>query len=562
MVAMVVIAQPLPPPAQPVITFGNKSPQELLDDATAKFGDFDPSKCEGIFADLRAIIMTEQATSPLTRRAHELLGYAYQKCDLLDKAMMEYQAYLRLYPDESEDRTRVKYRLLDLETAHPLDTGPGLSRVTLRPVQAHKDTFSGTITSYNYISTSSDATPQYETISSLNASEMIQRNQYKFSFKLRISDVENWTQRSATHRNLNLGYFRLEDSFKGRGIELGRQDGELGSLGRFDGLYGWGKLTDKVQVEVAGGSIYQGRNASLPRKFVGAGLTYFTHKDWVFSTYFNLGYADGMAERKAMGITANYSRSNTQISARAEYDFLFKSVNFVSIQASYQMDKADFFMYFDRRKSPIPFLDNALSLGLQNALQSQPYISLNQMLLAGVTTDQIYKIANTPSMMQTALVGGSLEINKWRITADVTASNVALVEDMKFSTDFSPLVTLNKTNSVSATGHITGTDVIHRGNTLQLVGSKTFGAMRTAYLTLSDTQKIGRMDILGLVRYDKSDSLGPAPFSSNTFSSVFRGNFSLNQRITLELQYMYARSVAFSLLRQSHSAYIGARYDW
>jgi hypothetical protein len=562
MVAMDVTAQPQPPPVQPVITFGNKSAQELLDDATVKFGDFVPSKCEDIFADLRTIIMTEQATSPPTRRAHELLGYAYQKCDQLDKAMMEYQAYLRLYPDESEDRTRVKYRLLDLETAHPLDTGPGISRVTLRPVQAHSDTFAGTITSYNYMSTSSGSAPQYETLSSLNTSETIRRNQYRFIFKLRISDVENWSQRSATYRSLNLGYFRFEDNFKDRGVEIGRQDSELGSLGRFDGLYAWGKLTDKVRVEVAGGSIYQGRNATLPRKFVGAGLTYFTHKDWIFSTYFNLGYADGIAERKAMGITANYSRSNTQASARAEYDFLFRTVNFISIQASHQMGKADVFMYFDRRKSPIPFLDNALSLGLQNALRSRPYDSLNQVLLAGVTTDQIYKIANNPSMVQTVVVGASLEVSKWRLTTDVTVSNVSIAEDTQFNSDLSPIVTIEKDNSVSVTGHITGTNVIHRGNTLELVASKTFGTLRTAYLTLSDTQKIGRMAVSGVVRYDKSDRLNPTPFSSHTVSAEFRSNYSVNKRITLEAQYMYSRSVAFDVPRRSHSAYIGVRYDW
>lgn len=545
--------------AQPVVTFDERSTQELLDEARSILLKHD-GPYDKAMEDLRSIILTQPVA--LSRTAHELLGYAYEKSKMEEKAMREYELYLSLYPEENDDRLRVRQRLMALEILVPHRSMYDVSKKK-NPKQGDSESFTGAASEYVYVD-SSGGVKQVNSLTGVQATYTKEHNQYVLTTRVRLTELRDFSNANGNRTNLYNAYVDFEDTFKGYGIRVGRQNSVAGAISRFDGLSARTDLSERVKIEVAAGIPYSGYNSTVKRHFIGAETTYYASPKWIFGAYVNRGTADGVLERSALGLSANYFKDNKNILLRTEYDTLYHTLNMISLQSMVSIKDYDIFALYERRKSPIPFIDSALSIGLQNQARQYPYASIGELFYkSGLSTTDIYNFVSNAPTMTTLVAGASKKLNKkWRLTNDVAVSNLSTVPEIRISPHFDPIpVQVGQSNSYAFTSHLRGEDVFRENNAIEYVVSRTYGATKSAYATVADNYRFGKegADSASVIlRYDVYSRYGRV----NTVSGILRVLHKVNKHGMLEAQYSQSMTHQPIGRTQDQTLYVGYRYDW
>lgn len=549
-----------PPVEQPVVTFDTRPVSELLDEARAIIMNRANAPYDKAIEDLNSIILTQPVA--LARTAHELLGYAYEKGGQQEKAMREYQRYLSLYPDDSEDRTRVRQRLMALEILVP--------HKDLRAVQVSKERhvgdseqFSGAISEYIYLD--KNESTQINSLSGGQMSYLREHNEYKISVRVRATELKDFNNRLGNRSTVYNAYADVENTYKGYGVRVGRQPATVGAISRFDGLSARYNITNDVKIEVGSGTAYSGYNSTVSRTFVGTEATWYLNNNWVLGGYYNRGKADGILERSAIGLSANYFTHNSNVLTRVEYDTLYHTVNMMSIQATITARDYNIFAVFEKRKSPMPFLDSALTLGLYDPNKQTPYRTVGELFnTSGLSSADIYRLVGETQDMTTAVVGVTKKVSKkWSLTGDLQSSNLSTLPQIVLTPQFEPIpIQVGQSRSLTADAHLRGEDVIRNNNVIEFVASKTVGAQRSEYITLADSYRFGKRaaDNLSLiVRYDRFEQFNN---HHKAASAIVRYFHRLNKHDMIETQ--YSRSVTGQVGGRvtDQTFYVGYRYDW
>lgn len=555
---------------QPEITFDTRPPDVLLIEArqilSKPTGPYDQA-----FSNLRSIILLQ--SNEISREAREILGYAYEKTKQYDKAKSEYASYLNLYTENNADRTRVRQRLMALEILEPTE-GANVKR---EPRVANSWDFNGAISQYFY--TSSDAAStrlihwnpnEFNSLTGVQLTLVRDYNQYKILSKIRYNKLHNFYSKNGNRSSLSSAYIDFEDIFKQYAIRAGRQSSVAGAVTRFDGVSSRYTINSNMEISLAIGRPYVGKIDRTSRKFIGIELNRNINSDWSITSYINRQTADKLVERNAIGVEARYRSNDLNSILHIEYDSIYNSFNQISFQGNKYVGDYEIFSLYDRRRSPMPYGDIALGIGLL-APNRRSYISVKELVEdSGLSSSQIYNyISNSSPYANSFVIGTNIPINKkWSTNINFQTSNISTLPGFRLDDQFEPIpVQVGQKNNYSATVHFRGENVLYDDTSSEIVAGKTIGNPNSKFLAFTNNYRFGenkKNNLALMIRYDDFD-LGYE--RSNTISGSLRGIYTLGKNGNLELQ--YSRDIISKSNLENKSSYntnqtfyIGYRKDF
>jgi tetratricopeptide (TPR) repeat protein len=370
-----------------------------------------------------------------SQAAQELIGEAREKNGEYAKARVEYELYLKLYPD-AKDVQQVKDRLARLpavEYAKPVPQG--VQRKTVEEKMTVYGSFSQnyyngmshidttTANGSSIISDTLTATDQSTLISALDLTgrkrtestdtRVVFRDDYRANF-LANSNSDN-----------RLSSFYVEQSARDRSYlyRLGRQAGTAGGvLGRFDGAWLGYSLNSTWRINGVMGTPVDFYSTDAEHKTF-AGLSVDLTRlpeQWSGSGYFIQQRAGSVVDRQAVGMETHYFDAKRNYLGLIDYDTIFKAVNIAMFQGNWTSAAGDnYLLLADHRKSP--------ALQLSNALPGQNTQSIASLVQSGVSTDSL--IVDAKALTPTAnllLVGMTHPYSsRLRLGGDFRINNIS-----------------------------------------------------------------------------------------------------------------------------------------
>lgn len=556
-------------PDQPMVTFDTRPPDELIREARQVLTNREGPYTVAI-NNLRSFILTQPPASAM--EAHELLGYAYEKSKFYDKAKAEYALYLKLYAVKSDDRVRVQQRLMALEIIEPTDTANNFKERA--PRQGDSFEVTGSASEYLYFGATSKSagiiqwnTSQISSLTGLQLDTKRRHNQYIWSGRLRFTAARDLLDNEDNTARLNTAYVNFEDTFIRYGVRLGRQNPLAGAISRYDGVSAWYRTEDQYKWTVAAGVPFTGDNTAS-RRFVGAEFEWRPFRDTTASVYVNRSIADGFAERMALGVDVEYSGDTTTALLNTEYDFQYNKFNRINFQGIHYFNGYNIFASYERRRSPIPYADVALGLGVLEP-ERQIYNSVSELLArSGLNSNDIYRyIITTTPIASSMVVGAAYTIDKtWTLTGDAQVTNLSTTPGFTIAPQFDPVpVTVGTRNNYSLTLHLSGENIRNTNNTVEFVANRTIGERNSYFVTVANNYRFWDTNSISTtLRYDNIANI------SQTLSANVRIIYTIGEHGKLEAQ--YARSLVLrpytvavyqvSPVFTNQTFYIGYRYDF
>ncbi len=305
--------------------------------------------------------------------AKELVGLARERRGDLDRAALEYQEYLRLYPD-SEGAERVQQRLAAVELnqrnpSAPLNAVISAPSAELTPPPRHIDTYG--YFSQRYIQTLTDRPLPHRIennatlTSSLNVTSSYNDNLYDGRAFVGLSDTRTF-QGAGTHQSsVQTLYLDLADKDNKRNYLLGRQSSyTAGIFSRYDGGSASFEALPKTQLGLTLGvpldfAYPQYRvNRYFYRVLVNVGAP---ADAWSADGYYLDQQADRMTDRRAVGGDLRWSGSDSSLFSTLDYDVYFHKLNIFTLYGDWRRnDPTHFSINYSLRLSPLLASSNAL----------------------------------------------------------------------------------------------------------------------------------------------------------------------------------------------------------
>jgi tetratricopeptide (TPR) repeat protein len=371
-----------------------------------------------------------------SQAAQELIGEAREKNGEYAKARVEYELYLKLYPDAPDVR-QVKAKLANLPAeayAKVLPQAVRKQAVGERMMVYgsfsqsyysgwfHTDT--ATANGANIIVDTLSGTDQSMLITSLDLTgrkltentdtRIVVRDDYRSNF---LANTKN---------DNRLSSFYVEQSARDRSYlyRLGRQAGTAGGiLGRFDGAWLGYSLNPTWRINGVLGIPVDFYNTDAERKTF-AGLSVDLTRlpeQWSGSGYFIEQRVGSVVDRQAVGIEAHYFDTKRNYMGQLDYDRMFKEVNIAMFQGNWMNQAGDnYTLLADHRKSP--------TLQLTNALLGQPTQSITSaLLLPGVTMESLIADAKALTPTSNLLMVGMTHpySSRLRLGGDFRINNIS-----------------------------------------------------------------------------------------------------------------------------------------
>jgi tetratricopeptide (TPR) repeat protein len=363
--------------------------------------------------------------------AQELVGNARDNNGDFAKAKIEYELYLKLYPN-TEGALRVNARLTAINN--------GTARVaenkfsTKKKInQVNQNNVFGSVSQYYYgsktqtdttasgVKTSTRNTDLSSLVTSFDIADRWRHNQYDDKIVFSDAQTHNFPPGSnfSDNNRLNAAYWDHDDKLLGYMFRLGRQPGNTqGVLGRFDGGFAKYSINDNFRITGVAGVPDNGPHSTIitNRHFYGTALEFGLPSSTVSGNVYAIQQvADGLTERRAVGTELRYFNNSTSAFGLIDYDTIYHDVNIALLQGNWtSSNHITFNALLDHRKSPILFGET----GLQ-AVTATP---LSVGGLRGVLSDQqIYSvIKNITAETDTALIGATKQFTpKWQIGGDL-----------------------------------------------------------------------------------------------------------------------------------------------
>jgi hypothetical protein len=459
-----------------------------------------------------------------------------------------------------------------LEILEPTDTANNLKERA--PRQGDSFELSGSASEYLYFGASNDSagviqwnTSQVSSLTGLQLDAKRRHNQYIWSSRLRFTAARDLLEHRDNTTRLNTAYVNFEDTFVRYNIRLGRQNPQAGAISRYDGASAWYRTEDQYKWTFAAGVPFTGETTAA-RRFVGAEFEWRPFNNTTTSLYVNRSIADGFVERMALGAEIEYGGPSTTALLNTEYDFQYSKFNKINFQGIHYFNGYNIFASYERRRSPIPYADVALGVGILEP-ERQVYNSVGELLArSGLNSNDIYRyIITTTPIASSLVVGAGYTIDKtWTLTGDAQVTNLSTTPGFTIAPQFDPVpVTVGTRNNYSLTLHLSGENIRDSRNTVELVANRTIGERNSYFVTVADNYRFWDTNSLSAtVRYDN------IAHSSQTISANVRIIYTIGEHGKLEAQ--YARSLILrpytvtvyqvSPVFTNQTFYLGYRYDF
>ena len=366
-----------------------------------------------------------------TEDGQEWVGVARERAGQPDKAKVEYDLYLRLYPG-SVGAARVAQRLQGLGVT----TGASaLGGAIPEKKQAPSLMTFGSVSSRYYFGRSKiDTTNTFNTatttdsqsltdtsmlITSLDLSERYRTENYDSRLVLRDVDSRNFVSNQPSRNRLYAAYGEIKGRTQNYLVRAGRQSPTGGGvMGRFDGLAASYGDAEAIRGNVVAGQVVDYSQGAKPR-FAGASVDFMGN----YTLYGINQTVEGTLDRRAVGAEFRYFDDRKSAFAQLDYDTNFKAVNWASFMGTTKLadstllPNAMLTFMLDHRKGP--------SLGIRNALNGATTSSisdLSQSMSASALRDLAWARTATSNM-------GMVEITvplreKWQVGGDVRLQNI------------------------------------------------------------------------------------------------------------------------------------------
>jgi tetratricopeptide (TPR) repeat protein len=362
--------------------------------------------------------------------AQEYVGNSREKNGDFAKAKIEYELYLKLYP-QSEGALRVNTRLAAINngTARMAENKASTKK---QINQVSQTSMFGSLSQYYYggrtlndnttagINTKSKSTDISALVTSFDVTGRWRHNEQDDKVVFRDAQTHNFPpgDNFTDANRLTAAYWDHEDKLLGYMFRLGRQPGNSqGVLGRFDGGFLRYSINDSFRVTGVAGVPDNGTHSPIEtsRHFYGTSLEYGSPSSDVSGNVYVIEQkADSFTERRAVGTEMRYFSNSTSLFGLLDYDTIYKAVNIFLVQGNWTSPNGiTFNALLDHRKSPI--------LYGETAVPTVPGVLSVGDLLKVLPKDQIIRsIKDITADADTALLGATKQITpKWQMGGDV-----------------------------------------------------------------------------------------------------------------------------------------------
>ena len=385
-----------------------------------------------------------------SEEAQQLIGLSREKNGDLEKAKVENELYLKLYP-QGKYAAVVKKRLAGLESIKALPALASKEKPKKKGVkEIHQNTFTGSLSQYYYGSrsqqsevnganekTNTNLAEQSSIVTNISATERIRHNQYDTKIVIRDTEVSNFLATAPNRNTLSAAYIEHTNKLDDYMVRVGRQLGtSQGVLGRFDGVYGRYGITPNWRIAgVYGEPAYsQGSSIQTSRHFYGAAVEFGPIAEkWNGSVYGIQQIADGMVERRAFGSELRYFNGTTNWFGTIDYDTIYKEVNIAMLTGNWvAFGDYNFNLVLDHRKSPVLYGEAAIPTKAgEDPTISRPIPRPGARSVGdlrnvwGLSNSTIYDyVNNVVPTSDLAMLGVLKQINnKWQVGGDVRYTN-------------------------------------------------------------------------------------------------------------------------------------------
>lgn len=370
-----------------------------------------------------------------TEDAQLWVGITREKSGQLQKGILEFQTYLKLYPT-GKSVSWVNNRLAVLKIA-----APGIFAELAKPPQAMapakvKNTeFQtmefGSLGMYYYtggsrIKTSGgnqaaipaiSVVDQKSLMTNINMTANTYNNEYDNRLVFQDFYARNLLPKQKNNNRLGAAFYEFRDRIEGFSTRIGRQSGLGGGvMGRFDGISAGIDVFSDYRFNVVGGQLADITLDSKP-KFYGTSVDFGIKSPIGGSLYAITQKADGLKDRQAVGGNLRYFNPSFNLMSMFDYDTQFKALNMITLQGAYNSGGSgtDYNFIIDRRRSPI--------LDVRNAVNGTA-TPVSTLLQNGWTFQDLILLANqrTGSTSSVA-VGMTNHLNeKWNAGTDVSVA--------------------------------------------------------------------------------------------------------------------------------------------
>jgi tetratricopeptide (TPR) repeat protein len=360
-----------------------------------------------------------------TQDGQEWIGVARERAGQPDKAKVEYDLYLRLYP-EGAGAARVAQRLDGLS-----GTGSNGKLMTAGTEKKQAPTMMAfgsvssryyygrskidTTNTFNGVTTtdSISLTDQSMLITSMDASERYRTENYDSRLVFRDVNSHSFLTTQTSQNRVSAAYGEIKGRTLNYLARVGRQTSMGGGvLGRFDGLTAsYGDAQD-LRVNTVAGALSDYSQGSKP-KFVGASVD-----RGAFSFYGINQTLEGIQDRRAVGTEFRYFDDKRNAFGLLDYDTYFKAVNAAQFMGMTKglslIPNGTFSFMLDHRKTPSLSIRNALNgattSSVTDLLQTISASSLRDLALARTATSNMGQIGITVPVREKWQVGGDFRL--------------------------------------------------------------------------------------------------------------------------------------------------------
>lgn len=371
-----------------------------------------------------------------TQDGQEWVGVARERSGQTDKAKVEYDLYLRLYPN-GDGAARVAERLNDLsgstrknkpnaviaekkQVASMMSFGSISSRYYFgRSNISTTNTFNGATTTDTL-----SLTDQSMLISSVDASERYRTENYDSRLVFRDVNTRNFMANQPSQNQVSAAYAEIKGRTQSYFLRAGRQTSNGGGvLGRFDGLAAsYGDAQD-LRVNAVAGALMDYSQGSKP-KFFGASVD-----RGVLSFYGINQTLEGLQDRRAIGTEFRYFDDKKNAFGLLDYDTYFKALNAAQFMGMTKglmlLPNGTLSFMLDHRKTPSLSIRNALNgattSSVSDLLQTMSVSSLRDLALARTAISNMGQVGITVPVREKWQIGGD-----FRLTNTTALSNSGL----------------------------------------------------------------------------------------------------------------------------------------
>ncbi|MEQ1526331.1 MAG: hypothetical protein ABL911_06275 [Gallionella sp.] len=415
-------------PVKPVITPpSNLSANELNELAAKQLMDnASAMQSSGLLRAQAAMLRKLVALPPnkQTQAALITLAKLHEQLGEFDKARENYVSYVTLYP-----------KAKDLKQAQD-----NLARMIMAAYAAKKSvpekivvedklmTFGG-FSQYYYrglaqidnrfpVVSSANITDQSHLVSSLDITSMKRTTSTETRWVLRDTFTASLLKGASSNNFLDVAFVEQATNDQSYYYGLGRKTGSSGGVpSRYDGAWLGHNFNDAWKISGAVGQPSRIAGSTEEAKTFAAINLALTRQsgEWSGNTYLASQRVGKFIDRRVVGVETNLDTSKSNHTVQAEYDTLFKTLNFGSLQSNWTSAADDnYTLLLDHRRSPTLQASNALIRELPTQTVAVLGVSQNTLLanalIATPLTNQL-SVGMTHPYSPRVKFGGDIRIS-------------------------------------------------------------------------------------------------------------------------------------------------------